>query len=363
MKPTLGSALEETWVQSHVLSESGGIRPIVASAIFMFFAFWAVAIFYAARLDGTLELPEDGRGLLVHYGFMACLLSAPLVLVTTYLAISQFFRILGQLDEIVRPGTESETINSIVGPHVRSLALHSRWVLMLVFLIFIGIAVSLTIFKELDEPTEFWGNEVFNAEKHPYGYWTANSFLLLLWGLIYPIGIFFGVHLTMSAELIVAGLRKRELLQLDFLHTDRCGGMAKFGTLNFVTMLIYFWPLCVAGTLHYTHSATYLSLLIGGVAISVGFILQSVYGIHWVSRSISSERANIVKHLNIKIQRTIDGGKGGFTAATTNLAYRDRVMSVTSMPYSGSISSAVNFLRFAPAVLSIANAWAELAAI
>jgi hypothetical protein len=96
-------------------------------------------------------------------------------------------------------------------------------------------------------------------------------------------------------------------------------------------------------------------LVAGGVAASAGFVIQSVYGVYWVSRSIKSERAQAIADLNDRIRKAMNGHRRNFTAALATMQYRDHVLSIAPFPYSGSVGAAVNVLRFAPTVVALAH--------
>jgi hypothetical protein len=313
----------------------------------------ALVVLAASIADGTLQLPGTGRGLLNHYGFQVSFLAAPLVLLTTYYAVSLFLRILRDLEDLLAPGADISLVRAIVRPHINSIFLRSRWRGMLWLFMFIGIAISVAIFSRLDAPMTYWGNDVFNATNYRYGYLAGNLFFLGLWSLIYPIGFFYALHLTLSMEMIVARLKGKNLLRLNFLHIDNCGGMSKFGTLNFVVMLIYFWPALAVYAFHFTHQYTYLSLIAGAVVVSVILVAQSLYGIYWVYRTISNEKKQAVLLLNDQIVKALNSTRRNFAAAGATLQYRDHVISVNAFPYSRNVATAVNILRVAPTVLAV----------
>jgi hypothetical protein len=314
---------------------------------------WVLIAVAASIADGTLQLPEPGRGLLNHYGFQASVLAAPMVLLTVYYAVSYFLRVLRDIDQFVAPGTDISLVYEIVKPHVDSIFLRRIWSGMLGLFIFTGLAVSIAIFTKLNAPRGYWGNDVFNATYYRYGFVAGNLFFLWLWGFVYPVGIFYALHLTLSMGIIVARLKRRNFLRLNFLHIDRCGGMSRFGTLNFIIMLIYVWPSVAIYAFHFTHQFTYLSLIVAAAAISVLLIAQSIYGIYWVSRTISSERKSAIISLNDEIVKAMNGTRRNFAAAGATLQYRDRVLSVKTFPYSRSVETAVNVLRFAPTAFTI----------
>jgi hypothetical protein len=330
-------------------------RRLVVVGILGVTVLWAALIYYAAVHDHVLHLDESGRGLLDHYGFMACFLTGPLVLLNTYWAVAYFLTLMRAIDQFLIRDADKLAAAAIIKPHVDSVLLRGRWKYMLSLFCFVGVAVALADFAQLDRPETYWGNDVFNARRYVLSWTTANAYLLTLWGFIYPLGLFYVFHLAVSAQLIVINLMRRKMLRLNFLHIDKCAGMAKFGSLNLLLMLIYFWMAVAALVLHITHRYTYASLIIGGAAVTALFIVHSIFGIAWVAKAIKTQRNEAVDSLNDRIRSMMEGDKRSFTAAVATMAYRDRVIAVASFPYSGGVSYAVNFLRVAPALTVIAK--------
>ena len=314
---------------------------------------WALAIVAASIHDDNLHLPTPGRGLLDHYGFQATFVVAPLMLGTCYFAISHFLRLLRKLDDVLLTGADSGAVRAIIKPHIDSLFLRSDWRYMLLLMMIIGLTGSIWIFRKLDAPQEFWGNDVFNAMSYKYSFIAANLYLTIVWAIICPVVIFYVLHISASAEIIVSRLRRRNLFQLNFLHIDNCGGMSGFGKLNFLIMLVYVWPFGAFYALSITHRYTYLSLIFGVLIVSALLIGQSIYGIYSVSKTIASEREIFVALLNQRIAKAMEGTRKNFSSAVAAMQYRDRVLSVTPYPYSGRIAAAVNVLRFAPSAIAI----------
>jgi hypothetical protein len=322
---------------------------------------WALAIVGASIHDNSLHLPPPGRGLLDHYGFQATFVVAPLMLGTCYFAISHFLCLLRNLDDVLVAGADPSTVRAIIKPHIESLFLRSDWRYLLVLMMIIGLGGSIWIFRKLDVPQNFWGNDVFNAMSYRYSFIAANLYLAVVWSVICPVVIFYVLHITASTEIIVARLRRRNLFRLNFLHIDNCGGMSGFGKLNFLIMLIYVWPFGAFYALSITHRYTYLSLIIGVIIVSALLIGQSIYGIYSVSKTITSEREQFVALLNQRIAKAMEGTRKNFTSAVAEMQYRDRVLAVTPFPYSKRIAAAVNVLRFAPAGIAIANFFHQIA--
>jgi hypothetical protein len=313
---------------------------------------WAFVRVAASFVDGTLTLPSPGRGLSNHYGFQVSFLAIPLVLTTVYYALSYFLRLLQNIDDLAVKDADPEKVRNLVTPHVDSLFLRGRWRNMLWLFMVVGAGTFIVMFKQLDIPLVVWGNDVFNAPAYRYGYFAGNLVFALLWFVVYPVGIFYALHLTISAELIVAQLQRRSWLKLDFLNVDRCGGMARFGTVNFLVMLIYLWPALAIIAFQGTHQNTYLTLIVTAIGMSLLLIVQSTYGMYHIARAITSERKMAVSQINSHIENAMSSHQKDFQAALASMEYRNCVMSVSPLPHSRSILAAVNATRFAPTAVA-----------
>jgi hypothetical protein len=341
------------WIGTGLFNKDLRPRLSVVLATIVVVLLWAIAIIGASIHDNNLHLPAPGRGLLDHYGFQASFIAAPMVLMTCYLALSYLLRLLRNIDQVLAPDANQKIVRAIIEPHIKSMFLRGKWRNGLWLLMIVGGAVSVWIFKKLDAPTAYWGNDVFNAMYYRYSFIVANLYLFVVWTIICPIVFFYALHITASVEIIVAQLKRRNLFRLNFLDIDRCGGMSKFGTLNLLIMLIYVWPFGAFYALHITHRYNYSSLIGGAITVSIALIAQSTYGIYWVSQTIKSEQESFVDSLNQRIGKGMEGTRKNFAAAVAAMQYRDKVLSVSLYPYSRGVSAAVNILRLAPTVLAV----------
>lgn len=232
------------------------VRPPVLLVTVAVFVGYAAVIYLAALIDGVLFLPGPGKGLLNHYGFQATYVTTFIVLINCYYAISYFLRVVSNIGSLLRNEDDLPTGKRIVAPHVHSIFLRGKWKFMLVLFIIIGCLGAIVIFRQLNAPEQFWGNDVFNAKQYKWSYLAANAALLFAWGVVYPVAGFFAIHITLSSEIIIQRLHSKGVLWINFLHDDGCCGMAKFGTLNFQIMLLYLWPAIAIVCLSLTHSQT-----------------------------------------------------------------------------------------------------------
>jgi hypothetical protein len=330
-------------------------RKSIWGGVIVLFGGLGLLIFKGTQADNALLLPAPGRGLLNHYGFQFCFLSAPFILLTSYMAVACYLCLLSRLDILLDPKTSQKQVTQFITGYLNALFSKNKWGGALGLFIFIGAGFSIITFRQLNNPQVFWGNDVFNAVRYHHGYIWANSVLFITWSFIYPIAFYSAICITISIERIVDHLRKEGLLKLDFLHVDQCGGMAAFGTLNLVIMLIYLGPFTSLYALHVTHKNAYLSLISGSIIMSAVFIVQSIYGVYWISKAIAQERDAMVSVLNKEIEYARGKPDSNPSVILAKLAYRDRVLAVKSFPYSTNISIAVNMLRFMPVAAAVAK--------
>lgn len=330
-------------------------RPMFIGAVVACFVIYALLIYLASWADGTLILPGTGRGLLVHYGFQATYLTSAFVLINLVYVISLFIRLLKGIEQFVEPGCRPSLVAGIVSPHLDSIGLNSKWRRVLWLFAIIGLMGSIAIFRELDDPVKFWGNDVFNAKKYVFGYILANLALAFSWTVIYPAAIFFAIHITISSELIIRRMSEKNILNFDFLHDDNCCGLSRFGTLNFSIMLMYLWPLSAMLALHFTHSKNYMSLVVGAAIAFFIFIIQSFYGIYTITKSIGSAKKRALARINTTIYAGMENGDGGAVNALAALAFREKILSTHSYPYTSNILVSINVLRYAPAAVALAK--------
>lgn len=347
-------------IGSRLFTQNFYPKPTYVIGVCSCFLLWGACIYWGAEKDGVLHIPAPnlwtpaGKGLCEHYGFQMAFLSGPLVLITLYYAVSLFLRIANRLSARMKEGIFSLDAHDLLQNQINSLLLRSKWRYMLYLLMIVTFAYSLIIFKKLDNPVNYWGNDVFNACAYPWSYYIANAYLCFLWWIIYPLGVFYGFHITYSAGKMAERFHKLGLIKLDFLHTDSCGGMAQFGQLNTLIMVIYIWPICAVWALSITHTSTYISLIVGAIVGTMLLTIQSLLGLYLIGRVIRIQKEEFVAKLNDKIESSIIDGTS-FDGAIAIMQYRDKVLAVSEYPYSQKMSGIVNVLRFTPTAIALVN--------
>lgn len=293
----------------------------------------------------------DGRGLFEHWGFLALFAAGPIVCITTYHACQRFLRLTEDLVQRQATDEKRALAKLITRPHIESMLLKKRRQQgILLLLCILGLAFTIFNSQRLIYPGEHWENNVFNAWSYRSSFFAANSYLLWLWSVVYPVAIFYTFHIAVSTRSIAQALMKENMLQIDPLHHDGRGGMGRFSMLN-IAIIIYMIPAFTLILLYLTHERSYLSSVAGGLFFSTLFTIQSTLGLRWIAKAIRTERDEAVDDWNERIRRLLV--KRGLGSAETLIAmrYRDCLLAVRMFPYALLTAIAVNLLTLMPALL------------
>jgi hypothetical protein len=297
-------------------------------------ALWGAAIVGAAAYDSALVLHgPHGRGLLQHFGFQAIFLSGPILLVGTYTFQMGFIDSLQRLLRRQPTYHESSTIQSEIQSLVGPISIHSIWGQCFLLFSTIGIIFTFIRLRWLEDPFAFWGNDVFNAQHFLASYLVSGSFLLVLWGGVYPFVVVRVLHTTILALFIVPHAIDKGVLRLDLLHPDGHGGMTRLAGINAYITTIYAVPAMVLVLLYITHDRVYFSPRVAALMLLVIFLTHTIAGLASIAYSISSERDRAVALWNDKISRLMTRRRLGSTETLIAFKYRDCLLSVSLFPF------------------------------
>ena len=223
----------------------------------------------------------------------------------------------------------------------------------------IGASFSVLIILKTFDPQSFWGNDVFNAAAYRYGFWVANTYLVLTWVVIYPFIFFYTIHMSISLFVILRNLRQRSLFRINVFHKDNCGGMSKFGTLNLLIMMIYLSPLSAMLALWWTHESGYLTLSIPALGLSLIIIVQSSIGISAITKVTRRKVSDALLLLSNELDKGIENLQGTESMAVPILLW-NHIRSIHTVPYTRNIGRFVTFVRYVPVTLSLGQMIASL---
>ncbi len=321
-------------------------------AIFGTSVVWLLLVFLASKIDGTTTLPGAGKGFLQHGGYAALHLASPVALSLALLALEYFAKLMGRLHDFVRPGSSAECIEKRCAERLDILNLTSHWAWLLILFVTVGALCSTVVLMQVREPQTTYGNDVFNACRYHFGYYTANSYLALTWTVVFPFTLFLVLQITVSLVMILNDARKAGALAVDLLHPDNCGGLSPFGNLNTLLMLYYMPPFLAMSALAATHARRYASLLIPAAALSLVFVVQSVVGVYAIHLAIRAEKRIRLQGLHDTLEHALQHPACGSGREVVFLLWQ-HVRAVKTMPYAANVQMLVSGLRYAPPCIAL----------
>lgn len=289
-----------------------------------------------------------------HGGYIALHLAAPLALSLSILAVDLFSKLMAQLDKFVRSSSDIDPLDDLRQERLSIINLHSRWTLLLLLFIAVGALCSTVVLLQVIDPARTYGNDVFNASRYPYGYYTANIYLALTWTVIFPVSLFWILQITTSMVVILGKARRQSLLIVDLLHPDNCGGLSPFGDLNMMLMAYYLPPFLAMLALAETHARKYTSLVVPALVLSLVFIAQSFIAVYSIRAAISAEKKTRLATLHPILQHSLQYPLTDDSREITFLLWQ-HIRSVNTMPYASNIQRVVDFLRYVPPLLALIN--------
>jgi hypothetical protein len=336
-------------------ASTGGLswlsRRLAAVLIFASFPF---LVAWGCAIDETLELPADGRGLSQHYGFWAIFVTTPLLIILCSVLFERFIATVTNLD-VHFVGSSDDTKKELdrlvdgVVSHVSLRSLSSTIILVL-SLVFVGFSIH--NFSNTANPLVTYRHDVFDALKHPYGFFITKVYVFLVFAIVWSIAVFLASSVTVSMVLLLKFVTRHRILQINVFHSDNCGGTSRFGTLNMLVLAIYTCLLIVPFTMFLTHKHTYLAM---NVSLFGCFLLliQNVIGVYYIQRLVAQKKEECIEAaariLNAQLSETFGGGQ----FADQVLAFRAHVVGMNTLPYTRSVLAVVGLMNVTSAAVAV----------
>jgi hypothetical protein len=326
----------------------GGLRVALATTV------PALLVVFAAWRDHTFFLPGADKGLLEHYGFITFFITTPIVAFLSWQILRHLVGLLGKLPAFVLDRKVPQQLRRRVHRHWRSLALRSqtRWLLFLFALI--GVYFTILNIRMTLHPTDIYGSDVFDSSAHFSGFVAGKIYAVVLFVLVYPVSMFLCLHTTVTLVATLRLICKERVLRLDFFHPDNCGGVSEFGYINVLVMGIYAcFGITIAAMLK-THDYRYNVQALPMVVLSVLTVVQSFLAVYYLSKSVRLKKDEALQSVNDKLNQHLSSlGDSDGTFPDELLSVRTHLLAVKTYPYARPVSTVVNVLRFAPAVLAL----------
>jgi hypothetical protein len=332
--PTVSDALP----RRYVIFE-GSFHSVVArrTVLILLCGVFPVAIFLASLLDQTLRLPDDGVGLLRHYGLWTFMLTVPVVITLSSRLLTCFFDTLRNLDALLIPGIdrgERDRVAHLLTWEMGALRLRGRYVYFLNFLTVASTLFAVNSIVGASLVRETFGHDTFDSFSHPWGFFVAKTYTLFVFTFVYPVTLFVAFRVTVSMVKVFRFLHRRAVLQIDILHVDNCGGMARFGRMNKQIIVIYTCLFLVASANYLTHGLKGLAwpLLVNMFAVMV--LVQWIGGVYYLHLALEAGKRERLQLVSDRLKEAERAAlRDGIPFPTGLLEYRNHLLGVNTYPY------------------------------
>ena len=306
-------------------------------------------------IDGTLVMADPAIGFRRHYGYWAMFLTTPIIIYLTAHLFDTFSSAVRKTDGYCT-GLKRETnarLERLLERHLRSLSLRCRTSWILAFIVFVAFSLWLLNVVNTISPIGTYYHDVFDAYHHPYGFYTAKAYFLLVLSAVYSTAIFVALHVTVSMISILKFLCGENALSVNFFHADNCGGTSQFGNINLIILSIYANFFAVIYAMYLTHRHTYLVMTASLAACSVLAVVQSLWAVWSIHRTVTLKKRESIEAATAKLNAQFASSLQGQHFREDLLALRNHLMGIRTFPYAAGALIAVNVIRFAPAALGI----------
>lgn len=349
-----GLFTDRRWLTSRLSRDDTHSNLRLHLIIFSVSLVWLAAVYGAACIDGSRELPTPGKGFVQHHGYIIFHLMTPIALSLSLLALERFTRILQKPEpHFLRSMPGSKRFNELRALHLASLNLQSRFILILLLGVVVGAICAVLIFKQVITPTQVYGNDVFNSVKYPFGYYTANSYLAVAYILVIPFSLYTVLHITISTALLLRDARKLAVLRVDLFHADNCGGLSDFGDVNLL-LTLYYAPLVISLlALAETHAKSYASLLLPAIVLPLVLVTQALAGVLVIYNAVQTEKRRRLAELNTVLNSKLDRPGGRDDDSVAALLLWQHIRKVYALPYTDGVRYAQALLPLLSVVVGV----------
>jgi hypothetical protein len=311
-------------------------------------------VLIAAALENSLVL-DRGTGVLQHPGFFSFVITAPLILCLTWALLHRTSALVEHLARFSTTGALPAPLRRIVRRKIVLLALRDRFRYFLVLGSIAGLFYTIVNLRWVMDPERFYGTMTFDSPDHLLVFVVNRLHVAFMLVVVIPTGLFVCISVTSFMHRVLKFMSGENLLEIDLFHSDNCGGLSEFGTLNAQVMGIY---VCITANIimnmesHRSHIRMHILPLLVMTAL---IIFQSIAAVYYIHRCVHAKRLEALNVVNDRLNQQFREMRrmGGFTDDL--LTVRNHLMRIRTFPYAFHILSLVNLLRAAPALLAAAR--------
>jgi hypothetical protein len=308
-------------------------------------------------VDGTWELPGEGKGFTQHWGMWSFFVTTPLILIMLTLLLQRFYGTLTRdISRCCLGGNVPPSLRTSIDRHLQSLTLRTQLSAVFALMCIIGVYFAVLNVKHTIEPLSTYGNDVFDAYSYTYGFLTNKLYVFFVFGAVYPLVGYVIVHTAISLFLILREMQEDSILNIDFFHSDNCGGVSRFGTINLFVMAITMCILVVIFSLLETHAYRHRTTTLPLLCTSGFLILESVGTVYYLHKAVQQQRKDALQRVNDALNQS-------FVLLPRDefpnhlLGVRTHLLGIKTYPYSGASRSVLNVIRTAPAIWGVIRLW------
>jgi hypothetical protein len=343
------------WIASFATGISFAHSPRAYRLLLFFLVNLPLVIVIGSFVDGTWMMPGPAKGLAQHFGYWTIFATSPLIVFLSCFLFQKFTTVVQKTDQYC-VGLDEETqrrLEKLVQRHLSSLQLRSRSAWILLFIVFVLLCWWVVNVVKVMQPLNTYGHDVFDSFAHPYGFYAARIYVLVVFAFVYSVAMFLSLHITVSLVSILKFLRSNEILLINLFHEDNCGGTGQFGTINLVILALYGNFFAVIYAMYQTHRQAYLVMVTSLVFCAGVAIAQSVVAVFHIHKAVAQKKKACIEAVAAKLNEQVATSLRGGTFPHDLLVFRNHLIGIHTFPYTAKALVAVNFIRFAPAVLAI----------
>lgn len=243
------------------------------------YAFIQASLLYlGAYIDGTLYLPNEGKGFLEHYGVWGIIVTDIFLLFSVSLAHSNYRAAIYSIEFSERKNRKLFFKNTVI-PFLDFLYLKENSKYLYYLFVIIGAIAWSNNLYQTSNPIKFYGNDVFDQVDYTWGFIANKLNLFLSWVIIYPCSLFIILTIAIQTRSLIEKAESRSGLQGNIYHPDRCLGFSIFGWLNVSILLPFIFVLIAVFLLSLTHVNLYQSLVLPLIIVPIILIFLSFWTI------------------------------------------------------------------------------------
>jgi hypothetical protein len=312
-------------------------------------------VLIAAAFEHSLVLSE-GTGVLQHAGFFSFVVTAPLIPYLTWALLQRTAFLLAGLPRFSATGNLPAPLRRIVRQKLLLIGLRTRMKFTFVLGSVIGLFYVILNARWVMDAETFYGTPTFDSPDHLLVFVVNRVYVAFMLVIITPTALFACLSITSMMHRILKFMSNTDILEIDLFHSDNCGGLSEFGSLNATIMAIY---VCILANIIMnmeSHESEVGMLLLPLMVMSTLIILQSIAAVYYIHKCIQAKRREALRVVNEKLNSQFRELRVTGHFSDELLAVRNHLITIRSFPYSTHVLGFVNLLRAAPALLAVLRA-------